>query len=209
MSVRLKFVKGAHLSTYNSLTKINSPTVPKHVVKVHQLLRIRSINKSSPGQPTFDLKMADLSSINSVVITPGGQPPCNNDMTSFDQLPYDELLTQTPPATVVPIEVYGGNFSYRSNPLALPNYAGKSKPVGWIQVDFPSGPITVQLTSTSGIGGGTYTVQNGQAFDIASYVMYNLEACAIDEEPAGAGVAAVAGSFAALEGGDGQSGNST
>jgi len=184
--VTLKFVKGAYLSTYRNTT---DPDCRPHVLQVDQLLRIKSKTKPSVGPlPEIDLQPALLAAVRKVRIRApeekGEYPACKNnhfgEKKGLASLHYDMPLH--PEASLISIEVYGGTICYPNTIVALPNIPGKHKPFGWIQVDFERGPVTLELFSATGAVLGTFSVYDGQAFDIAGFVMYKNEASSLDDE---------------------------
>lgn len=194
MGIRLKFVKGAYLSTYmNNMTS----QVSQHIIQVDQLLRIKSKTKppASP-QPGIDLKPSDLVNVRRVHVSApfsgGSFPQCFNDNTTMSSLVRDQTLTAS--ANLINIEVVGGNFSYPHSSVVCPNHPAVSKAFGWIQVDFPTGPVTIDLYNAQGTNIGSHSVSDGQSFDICGFIMYVNEPGAIEEESDG---------FVVVEQGDG------
>ncbi|MBI1747564.1 MAG: hypothetical protein HYR55_13390 [Acidobacteria bacterium] len=203
MSVTLKFVKGFFLSTHDQWT--TDPTIPNHAIQLDRLLRIKSKTKPpTPPKPEFDLQWDALSPVKIVWIkapaVSGILPPCKNDNPSLGFIAPDIPLNN--PARLLSINVWGGSFSYPHGWVGLPRDPYRSKAFGWLQVDFELGPVTVELFSAPGVSLGSYKVDDGQAFDVAGYIMYKHENGAIDEEPMAA-AAAGSGTFKVLEQSDG------
>lgn len=113
----------------------------------------------------------------------GTFPPCTNDNITLALVVYDQPVTAA--ANLIAIEVVGGTFSYPQSPVVCPSHPTRTKSFGWIQVDFPTGPITVEVFNDKGASLGTRTVYDGQYFDITGYIMYVHEAGAIEEEADG------------------------
>lgn len=196
MGVTLKFVKGAYLSTYDKKV----PRPDKHVVQMDYLLRITSRNKPPvAGLTEVDLHMDALAYVKRVRISL--QPPCINDDDSLKFLHEDTPLN--PAASLISVEVIGGKFSYPHSMVSLPKIPNKEKPFGWIQVDFERGTVGVELFSDGDVRLASFSVYDGQAFDIAGYIMYQSEACALDEELLAQAAGGGPTTFKVLEQGDG------
>lgn len=182
MAVTLKFVKGAFLSTYKER---GVERCPEHVVQVDKLLRIKSATKPPKKDlPTFDLTWEKLANVREVRIKaskPDGEAlSCSNDVQTLNHIVEDEPVSDQ--GNLISINVVGGRFCYPHSMVELPHDRAKQKRFGWIQVDFPAGPVTLELIPDGG-STSTYTVHDGQAFDVAGYIMYKREEGSLDEEP--------------------------
>lgn len=185
MPITLKFVSGAHLSTYVNTT---TDKLAQHIILMDRLLRIKSQTKPPATEPKgIDLKPGDLGAVKKVLIsapaTKDAAAVCSNvhfGRCGLASLVYDELLSK--PEELISIEIKGGKFSYPHRHVEMPNIPGRPQPCGWIQVDFETDLVTIELFSDSGARLNTYEVYDNQACDIAGYTMHKLETGSWDGE---------------------------